>query len=74
METGREKRGGAHHKSEELLLIEDFLETDKKNMCFTYETKDKAYNKYSSLHRVIKRRGLPLHISVSMNQVFIERK
>lgn len=69
----QELRDGSGNKSEELFLIEDFLKSDKRNICFTYESKEKAYSKLTSLRRTIKRRNLPVRIFKNENQVFVEK-
>lgn len=67
-------KGGRRPLCEEVQEIYKFLESDKENISFAYESVQKAKNKVSIISRTVTSREIPVTISRRANQIYIERK
>lgn len=77
VEIPKPKQSGvATHTSPEYEAMKEFLNSDDKNICFTYETLKEADNKINTLRSGFTRNGLGkfLKLHKRENQIFVTHK
>lgn len=67
-------RGGDRRSSPEVDAIIEFLASDKKNICFSYETDEVARIRRSSIARSKKNKKLPIIVNREGNKVYVEKE
>lgn len=68
------REGGGRPLSPEMKMIMSFLESDKDNICFTYETDDECLKRKRIIAQSVSRKKIPVKVSKRGTRVFIERK
>ena len=66
-------RSRKHKRSEEYLVIKEFIKSENETMRITYESNDIAKKRRASLVVTVKRENIPVKLIVSENELYVEK-